>query len=130
MDKYKKLITKYESAISLIGILAREKDAFDGLEIERGDLGQVRTRVSFNFKKHNDGISKSLIELINTHKTIMVAATKGAIENKESMKIRLRLNVSYVKPIEHVDGNIEYKEISSVMISKPSEVVKTNVHQT
>ena len=76
MDKYNKLITKYDSTTPVTRILAREKDAFDGLEIEKGDLGRVRTRASFIFKKHNDGISASLIELLNMHKARMIAATK------------------------------------------------------
>ena len=79
MDSYGKLITKYAPAILVTGRLTREKDEFDGVEVEKGDLDRVRTRLSLKFNKNNDGISKKILELMNYHTHKCVKATTEAL---------------------------------------------------
>ena len=112
----------------MTGRLTRERDEINGIEIEKGDLEKVRTKISLKFKKNNDG-KMSIMELVKHHKSSLVAAVREASDRKTSMKIRLRLNITYVKPDEHFDGEVDQKEMQAAMLSDTDSINKSDTHQ-
>ena len=77
--KYDNIIAKYQDAIPMTGRLTRERDEINGIEIEKGDLEKVRTKISLKFKKNNDG-KMSIMELVKHHKSSLVAAVREALD--------------------------------------------------
>ena len=66
----------------MTGRLTRERDAINGIEIDKGDIDKVRTKISLKFKTYNDGnvyygVSKRIIRIFQ------LQAVKEALENKD-----------------------------------------------
>ena len=51
----------------MTGRLTRERDAMNGIEVDKGDLEKVRTKLSLKCKKKNDG-NMSVMELVKHHR--------------------------------------------------------------
>ena len=45
------------------------------------------------------------------------------------MKIRLRLNITYVKPDEHFDCQVDETEMKAAMLSDTDSINKSDMHQ-
>ena len=45
------------------------------------------------------------------------------------MKIRLRLNITYVKPDEQFDGHVEMIEMKAAMLSNTDSISTGDMHQ-
>ena len=67
----------------MTGRLTRERDVINGIEIEKGDMEKVRTKISLKFKKNNDG-KMSIMELVKHHKSSLIAAVREALDRKSN----------------------------------------------
>ena len=105
--QYQKLTSKYSTAIPIAGRLERERDALHGVSLFKDDLKQVRTDVAFTFNKHDDGKTKRFRQLMAMHRPRMLTAILEALETKQSMKTKLRIDITYKKIIEGFDGEKE-----------------------
>jgi hypothetical protein len=64
----------------MTGRLTRERNAINGMEIDKGDLDNRSEPIYLlKFKKNNNG-NMSIRELVNHHKTSLVAAVKEALD--------------------------------------------------
>ena len=94
-------------------MLDRERDALHGVSVFKDDLKKVRTGIALTFNKHNDGKTKSFRELMAMRRPRMPTAIQEALETKQSMKIKLRVDITYKKIIEGLDGEKEENSTSS-----------------
>ena len=107
--QYQKLTSKYSNAIPITGRLDRERDALHGVSVFKDDLKKVRAGIALTFNRHNDGKTKSCRELMVMHRPRMLMAIQEALETKKSMKIKLRVDITYKKIVEGFDGENKSK---------------------
>jgi hypothetical protein len=104
-----KLISKYSNAVPIASRLERERGALHGVSVFKDDLKKVRTGIVLIFNKHNDGKTKSFGELMAMYRPRMLMAIQEALETKKSMKIKLRVDITYKKIVEGFDGEKKSK---------------------
>ena len=131
IKEYDKVVNKYQYALPTTGRLKREadenarraKDVVDSADIVIGDLEKVRTKIEIKFKKQHDGPeTRSFHELIAKQRARIYNAVSQALERKQSMKIKMRLELTYKKPNPGFDGDMEYEV-------KPGHLANLRVHQ-
>ena len=111
--QYQKLTSKYSNAIPITSRLDRERDALHGVSVFKDDLKKVRAGIALTFNKHNDGKTKSFRELMAMHRPRMLTAIQEALETKKSMKIKLRVDITYKKIVEGFDGEKEEQTLQA-----------------
>ena len=107
--QYQKLTSKYSNAVPITSRLERERDALHGVSVFKDDLKKVRAGIALTFNRHNDGKTKSCRELMVMHRPRMLMAIQEALETKKSMKIKLRVDITYKKIVEGFDGENKSK---------------------
>ena len=70
----------------------------------KDDLKKVRTGIALTFNKHNDGKTKSFRELMVMHRTRMLTTIQEALETTKSMKIKLKVDITYMKIVGGFEG--------------------------
>ena len=105
--QYQKLTSKYSNAVPITSRLERERDALHGVSVFKDDLKKVRAGIALTFNKHNDNKTKCFRELMAMHRPRMLTAIQEALETKRSMKIKLRVDITYKKVVEGFDGEKE-----------------------
>ena len=71
------------------------------------DLKKVKAGIALTFNKHNDGKTKSCREVTGMRRPRMLTAIQVALETKKLMKTKLKVDITYKKIVEGLDGEQE-----------------------
>ena len=112
--EYNKVIAKYGDAQPITGRIAREiqkkSDEGNYIEVTDPDFSKARSLITFKFlNSENNAITeerrKNLSTLITKYQNRIEKSVSNAFDNYKSMKIKMRLHLTYEQLIEDFDGN-------------------------
>ncbi|MFM7984576.1 MAG: hypothetical protein ACKPKO_35140 [Candidatus Fonsibacter sp.] len=75
-----------------------KSESIDGANIVMGDMSKAKTGMYINFK----GADKQMQfrEIMAKHKARIIGGVSEMLEAKKSMKIKMRLHITYEKPVQ------------------------------
>ena len=121
--QYNNMISKYQDAIPVTGKIEREikakSESITGANIIMGDMSKAKTGMYINFI--GDDKKMQFRELIAKHRTRIINSVSEMLQVKKSMKIKMRLHITYMKPVERFDGDKYWKV-------KPSHISNKIIH--
>ena len=124
----------------MTGTIQRQIDEveniIDSADIILGNFEKVRTGFSVIFKSTvsdhgGDSETRSFSEIVNPHKKRMINSLKNYQTAKQSMKIKMRLEIIYKKPDYGFDGEVSYQYHKAHLSGKLIKTItKTNLEST
>ena len=131
--EYDRVIAKYENATPATGRIAREiekkSDKGNNIEVIDADFSKPRTLYTikfFNNKQVNtEADRKEFSQMIVKHKSRINSLIQKALENYKSMKIKMRLYLTYEKLTEDFDGNKTPQRRDAVLATKQIHTITT-----
>ena len=131
--EYDRVIAKYENATPATGRIAREieqkSDKGSNIEVIDADFSKPRTLYTIKFL-NNDKINteedrKEFSQMIVKHKSRINSLIQKALENYKSMKIKMRLYLTYEKLTEDFNGHRTPQRRDAVLATKQIHTITT-----